>query len=109
MVIISVLSPIIEQIRLILYDIKINWVNICLYILPVVLSFKTNIKYILKQLTFSRHNKNIKLNISFYMKKRNIDCDNLLKVFFDAMNNNIVYVDDSQIMELHVYKIVGKK
>lgn len=37
-----------------------------------------------------------------------LDSDNGLKGLFDAMNN-IVYLDDSQIVEFHVYVSRGKK
>jgi Holliday junction resolvase RusA-like endonuclease len=54
-----------------------------------------------------------------YSKKRKIDClagiekpmkkpdiDNVAKCFLDAMNG-IVYVDDSQVVSLHVTKVYG--
>ncbi len=75
-----------------------------MYVHPKVFSFKTNIHYLLKNLEFNKSNKDIKIEIQFYVKKNNIDCDNLLKVFIDSMNR-IVFDDDKQVCELHVYKI----
>ncbi len=40
-----------------------------LYLHPKVLSFKTNIHYILKNLEFNKSNKDIKIEIQFYVKK----------------------------------------
>lgn len=34
------------------------------------------------------------------------DCDNILKAYFDAMNE-VVYKDDSQIVEIHAKKVYG--
>jgi Holliday junction resolvase RusA-like endonuclease len=79
-----------------------------LYLHPDVLAFKTNIINILKELTFIKSNKDIKLNITFYMKNRNCDIDNLLKITIDAMNK-FVFNDDRQVVELHVKKVVCKE
>jgi Holliday junction resolvase RusA-like endonuclease len=79
-----------------------------LYVHPKVLLFKENIKNILKQLIYIKSSKSIKLNITFYMKKHNIDIDGPIKVLLDAMNK-IVYDDDRQVIELHVFKIVCKE
>jgi Holliday junction resolvase RusA-like endonuclease len=79
-----------------------------LYLHPNVLTFKTNIAKILKECTFNRSNKEIKLNITFYMKNRNNDIDGPIKVLLDSMNK-IVYDDDKQIVELHVNKFVCKE
>jgi Holliday junction resolvase RusA-like endonuclease len=79
-----------------------------LYLHPDVIAFKTNISNILKELVFIRSIKNMKLNITFYMKNRNNDIDGPIKVLLDAMNK-IVYDDDKQIIELHVNKVVCKE
>jgi Holliday junction resolvase RusA-like endonuclease len=78
-----------------------------LYVHPKVLLFKENIRDIFKKLQFEKTEKNVKLDIKFYVKKQNIDIDGPIKVLLDAMNK-IVYDDDRQIIELHVYKIYGK-
>jgi Holliday junction resolvase RusA-like endonuclease len=57
-----------------------------LYLHPDVLAFKNNIINILKECTFIRSNKDIKLNITFYMKNRNNDIDGPIKVLLDSMN-----------------------
>jgi crossover junction endodeoxyribonuclease RusA len=50
-------------------------------------------------------NCNVKVTIIMYQNdKRKRDIDNILKVLLDAMNN-IIYVDDSQITELHIKKV----
>jgi Holliday junction resolvase RusA-like endonuclease len=79
-----------------------------LYLHSDVLTFKTNITNILKELNFVISNKNIKLNITFYMKNRNCDIDGPIKVLLDSMNK-ILYDDDKQIVELHVNKVVCKE
>ena len=44
------------------------------------------------------------LNVLFYFKdKRKRDIDSHLKALLDSMSG-IVYLDDSQVTELHVYK-----
>jgi Holliday junction resolvase RusA-like endonuclease len=82
-----------------------------LYLHPDVIAFKTNISNILKErkeLAFIRSIKNIKLNITFYMKNRNNDIDGPIKVLLDAMNK-IVYDDYKQIIELHINKVICKE
>lgn len=50
----------------------------------------------------------VALNVIFYFPdNRKRDCDSHLKALLDSMSG-IVYKDDSQITELHVYKIVDK-
>jgi crossover junction endodeoxyribonuclease RusA len=50
-------------------------------------------------------NCNVKVTIIMYQNdKRKRDIDNVLKVLLDAMNG-IVYIDDSQIIELHIKKV----
>jgi crossover junction endodeoxyribonuclease RusA len=50
-------------------------------------------------------NCNVKVTIIMYQNdKRKRDIDNILKVLLDAMNN-IIYIDDSQITELHIKKV----
>ena len=49
------------------------------------------------------------LNVLFYFKdKRKRDIDSHLKALLDSMSG-IVYKDDSQVNELHVYKQVDKE
>ena len=79
-----------------------------LYLHPDVLAFKNNITNILKEMTFTKSNKDIKLNVTFYMKNRNNDIDGPIKVLLDSMNK-LVYDDDKQIIELHVKKVVCKE
>jgi len=50
----------------------------------------------------------VTLNILFYFKNGRMDIDNALKGLLDCMTG-LVYVDDSQITELHVFKMVDKK
>lgn len=49
----------------------------------------------------------VTLNVIFYMQNKRTDIDNLLKGLLDCMTG-IVYQDDRQITELHVYKEVDK-
>ena len=79
-----------------------------LYLHPDVLAFKNNITNILKEMTFTKSNKDIKINITFLMKNRNNDIDGPIKVLLDSMNK-LVYDDDKQIIELHVNKVVCKQ
>ena len=79
-----------------------------LYLHPDVLTINTNNINILKELNFVISNKNVKLNITFYMKNRNCDIDGPIKVLMDSMNK-IVYDDYKQIIELHVNKVVCKE
>lgn len=41
-----------------------------------------------------------------YKDKRRRDIDNILKGLLDCLNG-IIYKDDSQILEIHVYKLAG--
>jgi Holliday junction resolvase RusA-like endonuclease len=79
-----------------------------IYCSPKVLLFKDYVYYILKQKTFEKTSKNVKLEISFYVKNKRRDIDNLLKVLLDSMNK-IIYDDDKQIIELIVHKIIGQE
>ena len=47
------------------------------------------------------------VKLSFVMpNRRRIDCDNLSKCVLDGCNA-IIFADDSQVCELHVYRCVG--
>jgi len=49
----------------------------------------------------------VTVNVMFHFKdKRKKDIDSHLKVILDSMSG-IVYKDDSQITEMHVYKEIG--
>jgi crossover junction endodeoxyribonuclease RusA len=51
----------------------------------------------------------VALNVLFYFpNKRRRDIDNCLKALLDCMTG-ILYLDDSQIDELHVYKQIDTK
>lgn len=50
----------------------------------------------------------VALNIMFYFKNKRMDIDNALKGLLDCMTG-LVYEDDSQIEELHVFKMVDKE
>jgi crossover junction endodeoxyribonuclease RusA len=50
----------------------------------------------------------VALNIMFYFSNKRMDIDNALKGLLDCMTG-LVYEDDSQIEELHVFKMVDKK
>lgn len=51
----------------------------------------------------------VALNVMFYFKdERKRDIDSHLKCLLDSMTG-IIYRDDSQITELHVFKEVDKK
>ena len=78
-----------------------------LYCNPKVLNFKDKVYYILKHLNFDRTDKNVKLDITFYVTKTNCDLDNLLKITIDAMNN-IVFNDDKQVTDIVCKKVYGK-
>ena len=62
--------------------------------------------YTLKQLQFERTDKNVKLDITFHVKKQNSDLDNLLKITIDSLNK-IVFNDDKQVVEINCKKIIG--
>jgi Holliday junction resolvase RusA-like endonuclease len=78
-----------------------------LYCNPKVLNFKDKVYYILKHLNFDRTDKNVKLDITFYVTKTNCDLDNLLKITIDSMNK-IVFNDDRQVIEIVCKKVYGK-
>jgi len=50
----------------------------------------------------------VALNVRFYFKNSRMDIDNALKALLDCMTG-LVYEDDSQIGELHVFKMVDKE
>lgn len=50
----------------------------------------------------------VALNVLFYFKDNRNDIDNALKALLDCMTG-LVYEDDSQIEELHVFKMIDKK
>lgn len=55
------------------------------------------------------HSGPLALTIRFYFKdNRRRDIDSHLKCLLDAMTG-IVYDDDSQVIELHVFKFIDKK
>jgi Holliday junction resolvase RusA-like endonuclease len=78
-----------------------------LYCNPKVLNFKDKVYYILKNLKFDRTDKNVKLDITFFVTKTNCDLDNLLKTTIDGMNK-IVFNDDRQVIEIVCKKVYGK-
>jgi Holliday junction resolvase RusA-like endonuclease len=78
-----------------------------LYCDPKVLNFKDKVYYILKDLNFEKTDKNVKLEITFYVKKTNCDLDNLLKITIDSMNK-LVFNDDRQVVEIVCKKVYGK-
>lgn len=49
----------------------------------------------------------IRADVTFYFKNPRMDIDNALKGLLDCMTG-IAYKDDSQILELHVYKKIDK-
>ena len=52
---------------------------------------------------------NLKVQIYFRRKdKRRVDLDNLCKAVLDACNG-IVWEDDNQIIELHLFKLIDKE
>jgi Holliday junction resolvase RusA-like endonuclease len=79
-----------------------------LYCNPKVLNFKDHVYYILKQLTFERTDKNVKLDIAFYITKSNSDLDNLFKITIDSLNKIIIFNDDRQVIEINCKKVLGK-
>jgi len=78
-----------------------------LYCNPKVLNFKDKVYYILKHLNFDKTDKNVKLDITFYVTKANCDLDNLLKITIYAMNK-ILFNDDRQVVEILCKKVYGK-
>jgi Holliday junction resolvase RusA-like endonuclease len=48
----------------------------------------------------------VKLEVKFYVKKKNRDIDNMLKITLDSMNK-IVYVDDKQVHCINAVKVVS--
>jgi len=79
-----------------------------IYINPKATEFKDKVHQLLNTLIFNKSSNKIKLIITFQVKKKNIDCDNLLKLIIDAMNK-IVFDDDSQVYEIHARKIISKE
>ena len=79
-----------------------------LYLNPKAVEFKNKVSEILEKLEFKKSENKIKLIIEFYVKKKNLDIDNMIKLIQDSMNN-IVYDDDRQVYELHVRKIISKE
>lgn len=52
--------------------------------------------------------KNVSVNIiQYFGDKRKHDVDNSIKILLDSLSN-IVYIDDSQVTELHVFKEYSK-
>lgn len=52
-------------------------------------------------------NKDIQLNIRFFVANSRIDIDNYLKGLLDCLTG-LIWTDDRYITELHVYKIIEK-
>ena len=50
----------------------------------------------------------IAMNVVFYVPNLRSDLDNLLKAFLDSLTG-LLYKDDSQITELHIFKELDKK
>lgn len=60
------------------------------------------------QVNFAPLGRNVAMNVlQYFGDKRKRDIDNYLKLILDSMTD-IVYLDDSQITELHVYKEYDK-
>ena len=49
----------------------------------------------------------VALNVIFYVKNNRADLDNMLKALLDCLTG-ILYKDDSQITELHIFKEIDK-
>lgn len=60
------------------------------------------------QLKFEPLEGSVALTITFYFKNARMDIDNALKGLLDCMTG-LIYRDDRQIVELHVYKKIDKK
>lgn len=57
---------------------------------------------------FSPYKGSIKATITIILpNKRRRDLDNITKIVFDALNN-LLYLDDNQITEIHLYKQINK-
>jgi Holliday junction resolvase RusA-like endonuclease len=53
--------------------------------------------------------KQLRCTLRFYMpSRRACDCDNLAKGVLDGMNG-VVYLDDRQISELHIFRTIDKE
>lgn len=64
---------------------------------------------ILSQRNFEPMKGDIAMNVLFYFPdKRKRDIDNCLKALLDCCTG-LLYLDDSQIVELHVYKQIDSK
>ena len=50
----------------------------------------------------------VAVNVLFYFKNKRMDIDNCLKATFDCISG-IIWKDDRQITECHVYKMVDKE
>lgn len=70
-----------------------------LYINHKAVDFKKLIKEELDKCHFNMTSGKVRVEILYFVKKQNIDLDNLNKVTIDSMNK-IVYEDDKQIYEL---------
>jgi len=79
-----------------------------LYLNPKVLEFKKLVAEELGKIEYNMFTDKLKVEIIYHVTRSNIDLDNLNKITLDSMNK-LVYVDDKQIYELNVQKIVGKE
>jgi len=79
-----------------------------IYINPKAIDFKDKVHQLLNTLIFNKSSNKIKLIITFQVKKKNIDIDNMVKLLQDSMNK-IVFDDDSQVYEIHARKIISKE
>lgn len=67
--------------------------------------FEIKVKLYLDHTEYEPIEGEIKITIELYKKGvRKYDIDNRLKALLDVLETNKVYVDDSQIIELHVTK-----
>ena len=63
-------------------------------------------EYLRKYAGQKPYDKEIRLYVTFYMQdRRRVDYDNLAKLVTDALNG-VAYVDDSQIVESIIYKVL---
>ena len=60
------------------------------------------------QVNFEPIKGTVALNVLFYFKNSRMDIDNALKALLDCMTG-LIYEDDSQIEELHVFKMIDKQ
>lgn len=50
----------------------------------------------------------VRCRVTFYFKNGRIDIDNAIKAFLDCLTG-IIWIDDTQIVELHIFKKIDAK